>query len=338
LSHKYDVGVLGRLKRLLRERRTDAVVTVGTGGDKMFWGRLAGWLAGVPVICSALHSTGLPDHVELPNRLLAPLTDAFIAVAEAHGRYLAEHEGCSPKKIHVIPNGADLERFHPRWPNPALQERLGLQPETPVVGIVAALRPEKNHELFLQAAAIVHARLPAARFLIVGDGPQLAKLELLCGELGLSEVVRFLGTRRDVPEMLALVNVLVLTSHMEASPVCLLEAMACEKPVVATQVGSVGETVVDGQTGYLVPPGDADMAAVRILALLADRDRAAAMGRAARERVIARGSIDRMVEGYEDLIGELYMGKCRAKACGAGGGETDAAERGSWLGPPRRVR
>ena len=99
--------------RLMRQRRIDAVVTVGTGGDKMFWGRLAGWLAGVPVICSALHSTGLPDHVELPNRLLAPLTDAFIAVAEPHGRYLAEHEGCPAKKIRVIPNGVDVRAVPP---------------------------------------------------------------------------------------------------------------------------------------------------------------------------------------------------------------------------------
>ena len=93
LAHKYDVAVLWRLTRLMRRRRIDAVVTVGTGGDKMFWGRLAGWLAGVPVICSALHSTGLPDHVELPNRLLAPLTDAFIAVAEPHGRLSGRARG-----------------------------------------------------------------------------------------------------------------------------------------------------------------------------------------------------------------------------------------------------
>ncbi|HBO42853.1 MAG TPA: glycosyl transferase family 1, partial [Planctomycetaceae bacterium] len=73
LSHKYDFAVLGRLRRLLRRQRIDAVVTVGTGGDKMFWGRLAARLEGVPVVCSWLHSTGLPDHVEWPNRLLAPV-------------------------------------------------------------------------------------------------------------------------------------------------------------------------------------------------------------------------------------------------------------------------
>jgi glycosyltransferase involved in cell wall biosynthesis len=337
LAHKYDVAVLTRLTRLLRRRRTDAVVTVGTGGDKMFWGRLAGWLAGVPVICSALHSTGLPDHVELLNRLLAPLTDAFIAVAEAHGRYLAEHEGCPAQKVRVIPNGADLERFHPRWPNAALQERLGLGPQTPAVGIVAALRPEKNHELFLQAAALVHEKLPEARFLVVGDGPRREKLETLSNELGLAGVVRFLGTRRDVPEVLALMNVVALSSHMEANPLCLLEAMACEKPVVATRVGSIGEIVADGQTGFLVTPGDAAAMADRIVTLLSDRDRAMAMGRIGRERVIQRWSIDGTVAGYQDLIGGLYAAKCAASAvlpCV----EPDAAEGGPWRGPPRKVR
>jgi len=221
--------VLWRLRRLLCQRRIDAVVTVGTGGDKMFWGRLAGWLAGTPVICSALHSTGLPDHVEFSNRLLAPLTDAFIAVAEPHAQHLAAHEGCPAQKIRVIPNGVDCERFHPRWPNQTLRQSLNLDAETPVVGIVAALRPEKNHEMFLKVAALVHGKLPAAQFLIVGDGPQRARLEGLAQTLGIAHCVRFLGTRSDVSEVLSLVDVLVLTSHMEANPICLMEAMASEK-------------------------------------------------------------------------------------------------------------
>ena len=310
LAHKYDLRVLPRLVRLMRRRRIDAVVTVGTGGDKMFWGRLAAWLAGAPVICSALHSTGLPDHVELSNRLLSPLTDAFIAVAEPHGRYLATHEGCPAKKIRVIPNGVDVERFHPRWPNRALPQELNLDPTAPVAGIVAALRPEKNHELFLNVAALVHGSLPDARFLIVGDGPQRAKLETLAHDMGIAETVRFLGTRSDIPEVLALMDVLLLTSHMEANPLCLLEAMATEKPVVATQVGSVTETVLHGWTGYLVPPGDSRSMAAHVLELMANRTRAGIMGRAGREHVIAHWSVDRMVRGYEDLIADIYAAKC----------------------------
>jgi glycosyltransferase involved in cell wall biosynthesis len=304
----------------------------------MFWGRLAGWLAGVPVICSALHSTGLPDHVEWLNRLLAPITDGFIAVAESHGRYLAEHEGCPAEKVHVIPNGVDVERFHPRWPNASLQQKFGLTEETPVVGIVAALRPEKNHELFLQAAALVREKLPAAKFLVVGDGPQRVKLESLSGKLKLTDSVRFLGTRRDIPEMLALFDVLALTSHMEANPICLMEAMASEKPVVATRVGSVSETVVDGKTGCLTPPGDAAALADRLVELLSDREHAAAMGRAGREHIIAHASIDRMVEGYQKLLSGIYTSKSQAFSPGKGCPADEPSARGSWLGPPRRVR
>lgn len=310
LAHKYDFGVLARLIRLVRNRRIDAVVTVGTGGDKMFWGRLAARLAGVPVICSALHSTGLPDHVELPNRLLAPITDAFIAVAEPHGRYLAEHEGCPAGKVRVIPNGVDVARFHPRWPDRRLRDELDIPPDAQIVGIVAALRPEKNHELFLHSAAGIRRELPDTRFLVVGDGPRRQSLEALAGELALTHCVHFLGTRGDIPQLLAQVDVVLLTSKMEANPVSILEAMACEKPVVATRVGSVPETVLDGQTGFLVDPEDDREIATRTVELLRDRQRAAAMGRRGREHVLAHASIEQMVQGYQDLIADIYTAKC----------------------------
>jgi glycosyltransferase involved in cell wall biosynthesis len=254
----------------------------------------------------------MPDHVEFSNRLLAPLTDAFIAVAEPHALHLAAHEGCPAEKIHVIPNGVDVERFHPRWPNPTLHRELHLDPEAPTVGIVAALRPEKNHEMFLDVAALIHQKLPTAQFLIVGDGPQRTKLEALAQSLGIAPSVRFLGTRGDVPEVLALLDVVLLTSHSEANPVCMLEAMASEKPVVATHVGSVGETVLEGRTGYLVSPGDSQLMADRVLELLSDRAGAAIMGRAGRETVIADWSVDRMVRGYEDLIAGIYNRKCKS--------------------------
>lgn len=309
LAHKYDLAVLRRLVRLLRQRQTDAVVTVGTGGDKMFWGRLAGWLANVPVICSALHSTGLPDHVEWPNRLLAPITDAFIAVACSHGRYLVRHEGCPARKVRVIPNGVDPQRFRPAPPDPSLRQALGLVPGAPVAGIVAALRPEKNHALFLRAARLIRDRVPSARFLIVGDGLERPRLEQLARDLDLQTAVCFLGTRSDVPAILSLLDVFVLTSHMEANPVSILEALACEKPVVATAVGSVPETVLHGKTGYLVEPGRADAIADRVVALFGDPEQAAALGRAGRQHVLAHWSLQRMVEGYQELLEEIFRRK-----------------------------
>jgi glycosyltransferase involved in cell wall biosynthesis len=310
-GNKYDIAVLWRLVRLMQRRRIDAVITVGTGGDRMFWGRLAGWLAGVPVICSSLHSTGLPDHVEFLNRRLARLTDAFVAVAEPHGRYLVSNEGCPARKVRVIPNGVDVERFRLRERNRRLQEELHLPADAPVAGIVAALRPEKNHEMFLRVAAAVCQRMPAARFLIVGDGSERPRLESLAQELGVAEAVQFLGTRSDVADLLPLVDVLLLTSHMEANPVCLLEAMAAGRPVVATEVGSVPETVLPYQTGFLVEPGDAAGMAGRVIELFGDRERAAAMGKAGREHVVAHWSVENMVRGYEEMIAGIYESKCR---------------------------
>jgi glycosyltransferase involved in cell wall biosynthesis len=104
-------------------------------------------------------------------------------------------------------------------------------------------------------------------------------------------------------------NVLLLTSHMEANPVSILEALAAEKPVVATRVGSVPETVCDGENGYLIPPGDAEALAARTIELFDNRERAEAFGRAGRETVLRHWSIDCMIEGYEQLITEIYEHK-----------------------------
>lgn len=307
---KYDALVLPRLVRLLRRERVDAIVTVGAG-DKMFWGRIAARLAGVPVICSAIHSTGWPDVIERPNRLplLTRWTDAFIAVADEHGRHLVEIEGFPADRVHVIPNGIDVKRFVARTDSAAVRSSLGIASDAPLVGIVAALRPEKDHALFLRTAALVRNKLPAARFLIIGDGPERASLEKLCRELNLAGAVQFLGNRSDIPELLAALDVFVLTSQMEASPVSIMEAMACEKSVVAPRVGSIDESVVDGVTGYLVQPGSAELASERLLRLLEDPALARRMGQAGRERVCVRSSLESMVAGYEKLLSGIYASK-----------------------------
>jgi glycosyltransferase involved in cell wall biosynthesis len=310
LRHKYDLRVLPRLTRLFRDRRLDAVIIVGAG-DKMFWGRLAARRARVPVVLSALHSTGWPDSIGRLNRapLMTRWTDGFIGVAEAHGRHLIDVERFPTEKVHVIPNGVDVACFHPRQSGEAVRSELGLGPTTPVIGIVAALRPEKNHALFLQAAKIVRDRIPAAKFLIVGDGPQRAALLELAGQLALSDAVHFLGNRSDVPEVLAAMDIFALTSQIEANPVSILEAMASGKPVVAPRVGSIGESVSDGETGYLTAPGDLLQVADRLAELAADPQKARRMGQAGRAVVVAHWSLEGMVEGYEQLIAKIYRKK-----------------------------
>lgn len=308
LFSKYDFRVLYRVADLLQKREIDAVITVGAG-DKMFWGRLAARRAGVPVILSALHSTGWPDGVGRLNRMLTPLTDAFIAVAQSHGEFLAKNLRIHRDRVAVIPNGVDTKRFAPIADVTSIRRNLGIGPTDPVVGIVAALRPEKNHELFLDVAARVVRELPTARFLVVGDGPQRPTLEVRARELKITDNVLFLGARSDVPELVAAMDVFALTSHIEANPISILEAMSAGKPVVATNVGSIHEAVAEGRTGHLVTPGDAYQFADRIVRLLNAPLTRQTMGSVAREVVTHRWSIEAMVGGYERLIESTFIRK-----------------------------
>jgi glycosyltransferase involved in cell wall biosynthesis len=152
--------------------------------------------------------------------------------------------------------------------------------------------------------------LPDARFLIVGDGPQREQIEVAARGAGMSEQVLLLGSRQDIPDLLAALDLFVLTSRTEANPVSILEAMATGLPVVATRVGSVPETVLDGQTGYLVESGDAEAMARRCLELMTQPAAARQCGARARAVVEQRWSLQQMVRGYEQLIESVYRQKC----------------------------
>ena len=311
LRGKWDLRVLPRLVRRMRAEGTDAVVTVGAG-DKMFWGRLAAFMAGVPVIASALHSTGWPDGIGHLNRSLTPLTDAFIAVAASHGQFLTEFERFPADKVHVIRNGIDCDRFVPDTAARAeVRAELGVPGDTPLIGIVAALRPEKNHAMLVRVAQRLRDREPQAHWLIVGDGPERANIERLAAERNVSDRVHFLGTRYDTPRLLAASDLFTLCSLNEASPVSILEALSCRVPVVATAVGSIPESVREGETGRLVAPGDVPAMTDAIAELLRDPAAAKAMGAAGRRWVQRNASLEAMVRGYERLIVSRYTARAR---------------------------
>lgn len=317
LTGKYDIRVLPRLVRLFRSRKIDAVVTVGAG-DKMFWGRLAARIARVPVVISALHSTGWPDGISRLNRCLTRWTDAFVGVAKSHSQHLIENERFPAHKVHMIPNGVDIDRFAPVPWSEKLRHDLGLPLAAPVIGIVAALRPEKNHSLFLRAAARILVDVPETRFLVVGDGPERQSLTTLAKELGIESSVHFLGNRHDIAAIVGMIDVFALSSHNEAQPVSILEAMACAKPVVATHVGSIPDAIRDGVNGYLVPPGDVSQLAKSLLDLVQNPLLAREMGAAGRVQVIDSWSLQTMANGYQKLISRIHT----AKLAAAGGVDT----------------
>ncbi len=306
---KFDVAVVARLRSQFKKWKTDAIVTVGAG-DKMFWGRIAARVAGVPVICSALHSTGWPDGVGKLNRMLTSITDAFIGVAKSHGEYLVANERFPKEKVFVIPNGIDTNRFVPNQESRAdVRRELGIGGNQPIVGIVAALRPEKNHGLFVELARRFATSTLSPHFLIVGDGPERSLIEKLVSQFGLSKQVTLVGSRSDTPRLLSAMDLFLLTSHNEASPVSILEALSCQVPVVASRVGSVSETVLDAWNGFTATAGDADDFEQKINSILSSDELAKSLGENGRTFVVQNASLDKMVYDYQSLIHQLFSRK-----------------------------
>jgi len=336
LSSRIDIRALFRLWRILRKHRAQAVYAVG-GRDALFWGPLAAWLARVPVTVCAIHSMR-PGVLLWLNRLLLRRADAVVAVAEAQREYLVAREGIVPGRAVVIHNGVELGDFTAGHGGREVRSALGLEPEAPLVGIVAGLRKVKRHDLFLRAAALLAPDFPLARFLVVGDGPERGPLGRLRHQLGLDETVLFLGHRTDVPEIMSALEVFALTSESEAFPLSVLEAMAAATPVVAADVGAVAEAVLHGETGYLVKPHDPEAMARAIYRLLRHPERARRMGLAGRSRVQTLFPIEANVAKTQRLLEALLTRKSASQQslpAGADvGHETQARARPDTQPPP----
>lgn len=295
------------LVRELHRLRPDVVLVRGYSAEAL--GRLAACLTRVPAIVVWKHNIGDVErrgHVRrLVDRLLDRVTIAYFGAARAQLDYICGELGVSADKVKIIHYGVDPADFDPRTDRGAVAG-LGIGDDEPVVALVAAMRPEKDHATFLDAARLVHGEMPSARFLLVGDGPVRGEAETRAASLGLGHRVVFTGIRDDVHELLRGTDVFVLSSYtVECLPFALLEAMAAGRPAVCTAVGGIPEMIEDGVTGYLVPPRDARALADKLLALLGDADRARAMGAAARKRLEEEFSLQRSVAGSERAIEDV---------------------------------
>jgi glycosyltransferase involved in cell wall biosynthesis len=263
-------------------------------------GTLAARVARVPVTLASKRSLDTYPTVlerwacKLSNRL----ADRVTANAEEVRRHAHEVEGCSLDKIVVIPNGVDLTRFATTVATPPPVE---MPASGPIVGCVGRLSGKKGHSDLLEAAALVLRRRPDTTFVLVGDGALRSELRAQADGLGLNGQVRFVGHVNDPVPLLYRMNLFVLPSRIEGMSNALLEAMAANRAVVATSVGGNPEVVVDGVTGLLVPPRDPARLANAVLTLLADPQRASAMGAAGRARVETCYSVQAMLRQLEDL-------------------------------------
>jgi glycosyltransferase involved in cell wall biosynthesis len=247
-----------------------------------------------------------------------PWYDRIVALSPKHAEYVVRQGRIERARIVVINNGVDTERFRPAGsPDQRARVRhsLGLDADTYTVTIVAALRPEKNHGMFLRAAREFRMNGGAGVFLVVGGGEEARKLHALATELGLEDTVRFTGPREDIADILAASDVSVLCSHpvVETFPLSVLEAMAAALPVVVTPVGSIPEMITDGVQGITVPTGDVAALAGTLLDLERNPERRRKMGERARELVVAQYSEARMVEAYAELFRELTGGGAKGQ-------------------------
>lgn len=312
-----DPGGAVRLARCLRSFRP-AVMWCLDHVDAMWLGRAAALATGVPATVVASHSTGLIDSAGRVRpsfgwreRVLVEFVSRLVAVSRTHARYLLAVTGAAPGRVAVIENGIDLAGWPVATPERRREARaiLGLPADATVVAMVAAMRPEKAHDVLLHATALLRREGRPLRVVLAGDGALRATLGRTADVLGIRDRVDFLGVRRDVARLLHASDLVVLPSRdvVETLPLAVLEAMACGIPVVASRVGSIPEVLVDGETGRLVQPGSAVELARAMAMALDDTRSTRRMTDAARRRVEARYSIERTAERYQRLFDEVMI-------------------------------
>ena len=271
-------------------------------------------MAGVPVrIASKRETSGLRSRAQLLTESVAfRLSDAVVVNAEAVRTYLLER-GVAPAKPLVIYNAVNLARFPSHLECSAAQAMVRAQ----LTPALAASRPKfvtmvanmhhevKGHRMLLSAMRRVCDRLPDAVLLLVGEGKRQETFRALARELGIADNVVFLGHRENVPELMRMSDVCVLSSIAEGFSNSILEYMASMKPVVATDVGGAREAITDAQTGYVVSSGDDVAMAERIILLLGDTAKAREMGQAGRKVIEEQFSRETLVSKTEQLYASL---------------------------------
>jgi glycosyltransferase involved in cell wall biosynthesis len=243
----------------------------------------------------------------LINRRLWAWVDAGIAVSNAVRRALLDGDGVSASRIETIHHG--LEPEAPAPDPDALRRDLGIAPEETLVGMAGRLLESKGMRQGLEAVARIRGSHPRCRLVIAGDGPLRETLRTGAKDLGLGSSTHFLGWREDVPQIMAALDVFLMPSLREGFGIVLLEAMAAGVPVVASAAGAAREVVRNGETGFVVEPGDVGGLASGLDRLLGDADLRRRMGRMARARVESEFTAARMVERtywlYQRLLGEM---------------------------------
>lgn len=302
-------GIYPTLRKIRRLIQKENINLIHSNSPRTnFYAAMAGKLEKIPVVwherCLITNELIDPDSVFLflPDRIVCnskAIANRFIK----KGKLL--------QKVVVILNGVDIEKFSPKLSGEKIKKEFKLRSELPTIGIISRFGPDKGHEYFIQAAARIVKKFSKVNFLIVGDAVfeedrwREEYLKKMVKELNLDNCVNFTGFRRDIPELLAALDIMVLASDAEPCGRVLFEAMAMQKPVVATNTGGTPEIVKDKVSGILIPPKNSEAMAEAIIKLLQDKEMALRMGKVGRKRAEQFFSIEENVRKTEKVYKSL---------------------------------
>lgn len=318
-----DVRSYLGLSRCLRQRRFDLVHTHSSKAG--FLGRIAARRARVPAVVHTPHAFAFQDPRRraagrlylAAERLAGRVTDRLICVSPSEREAALAYGVVRPERAQVVLNGVDLEEAaRDGRPDVGLRRELGLDERGLVVGTVAEFRPQKGLCAWIEAAREVLARRDDVRFLIVGSGPARARVTRLVAQAGIGERCLVVQPTRPIWRYYALMDLFVLTSLWEGLPYGVIEAMACGKPVVATDVPGTRDAVRHGVSGLLVPAGDVGAVAGAIERLLDRPDERGRMGREGRVLAQRQFEIHDQVRRLEAVYAELCGGALRPPSSG----------------------
>lgn len=301
-------GLVGLSAAVRRSRARVAHVHLRWTWDNPY-AVLAARFAGSAVVVSSEHSTSTPDvfpsrRARRFKRLLAALQDRIIVPCDHVGARLTEHAGVPAERLTTIHHGIEIPAAAGRGDG-AVRRSLGIDPASPLIGMVARMEPRvKRFDDFIAAAREMAQALPSTHFVLVGDGPPAHRsaLRRLAADLGVGDRVHFLGFRSDAARIISALDVLVMASDNEAClPLVVLEAMARYTPAVVTSLGGAREQMIDGETGLLVPARDVAAIARSVVRLVHDRPFAERISRRSRQTVEEHFAAPRMAERTQSL-------------------------------------
>jgi len=309
LHYKYDFRVIARLSQLIEQYAPACMMAVGSGGDRMFWPTLAARRAKAPMIVWS-HMFPTPDHLyfEWTNRRLYRDVNAFVALGDRHCEALIELEHVPAHRTYIIRNGIDVTEFDCPHMRPQARNILGLNhDDTVAIGIIANLRPDKRHDLFIEAAAQIYQARRHSRFYLIGDGSEHQSVERLVRKHDPENTyITMLGERDDLPTVMQGLDVVCLTSQWhECLSIAMLEAMSAGKVFVAPRVGSLDEALIDGQTGRFFEPPTAQALAEVLIELIDDAQQRKTLGERARNKMYTEFTIEKMAREFESLLTDL---------------------------------